>query len=423
MSKTHYEIIKDDFYINGKKTYSDITGSNSKIHGLLFNNRFIQGIFEDRNPKNSGKYDRFGKVYSAEENTESLIRALKSWYDCGIRAITVGLQGGGPIYTYSDWSVINTGSFSPDGKEMDEAYKQRLIRVIKACDEIGMLVIVSFLYQAQEHLLNDGVALMEAVKTASKFLSELNYTNVIIEVANEHDVGAFSKHPLIHSGEGIASLIRFAREWSQGKFAVGSSGGGGICKKEVIENSDVILIHGNGLRRQELYDFIRRIRKTASDKPIVCNEDSQMFGQLSISVATHTSWGYYNNMTKQEPPADWGITKGEDEFYAERLKQIIYNTPDQENEFYLQGFEDNNDIEGRRYIKLASRYPEKINYVEFYEDEKLIYTSFAEPFMLYSLTTWEQEPYSKKDSVNKFSAKIYLHNGEIVVKDVIFNNR
>ena len=413
MRKTNYKILGGDFYINGIKTYTDIEGSDEKIHGLLFNTRFIQGIFDDVNPENSGKYDRFGIKFNAEENTERMMAALKDWYEAGVRAITIGLQGGGPIYTYDDWSVIDTGSFSRDGKQLNEAYKNRLLKVLQACDELGMLVIVSFLYQAQEHLFHDGTAIMEAVRTASVFLRDSGYENVIIEVANEHDVGNFNKHPMISSGEGIASLIKLAREWSGNKFAVGSSGGGGICKQEVIENSDVILIHGNGLRRQEMYDFIMSVHEKAPDKPIVCNEDSQMFGQLKVSYATHTSWGYYNDFTKQEPPSDWGITSGEDAFFARRLKNMISGVKMGENEFYLQGFEKDYHIEGKRYVRLSSLYPEQIDYVEFYQDDKLLYTSFAEPFMLYSLTTWNQDPYVIPEEACEFTARIYLHDGNV----------
>ncbi len=418
MGKTSYRIENGNFYINGKLTYSELPGSDKNVHGLLFNARFIQGIFDDRNPANHGKYDRFGKVFDPELNTLQLTDSLKEWYDAGIRAITVGLQGGGPIYTYEDWSVIDTGCFSEDGRHMNEATKARLIRILDACDKLGMLVIVSFLYQAQEHLFHDGTAMIEAVRTASEFLRETGYENIIIEVANEHDVGNFVKHPVIYSGEGIAGLINFAREWSGNKFAVGSSGGGGSCRQEVIENSDVILVHGNTLRRQELYDFLMKIRDKAPDKPVVCNEDSQMFGQLQVSYATHTSWGYYNNFTKQEPPADWSITPGEDAFFAARLKDMILGREKSENQYYLQGFEPDCHINQKRYIRLASLYPEEINYVEFYQDNRLLYTSFAEPFMLYSLTTWEQKPYVIPEEAKEFRVKIYLHNGEIIQKSV-----
>ncbi len=332
MSKTNYEIKDVDFYINGAKTYSEIKDSDPNVHGLLFNARFIQGIFDDKNPANKGKYDRFGKIFDANAHTKDMIDNLQAWYDSGIRAITIGMQGGGPIFTYDDWSVIDSGSFSKDGKTLSEDYATRLTDVIKACDEIGIIVIVSVLYQAQAHLLNDGVALVESIKTTCKFLKSLPYNNIIIEVANEYDVGDFRNHPMISQPECMANLICLAREWSSNRFAVGSSGGGGTYHKIVAEYSDVILLHGNDLRPEEYSRMINKAQSDFPNKPIVCNEDSPLYDQLTVSYHTHTSWGYYNDFTKQEPPAFWNIRKGEDEFFAKRLTDIIYGKAIGENE-------------------------------------------------------------------------------------------
>ena len=97
---------------------------------------------------------------------------------------------------------------------------------------------------------------------------------------------------------------------------------------------------------------------------------------------------------------------------------MILGREKSENQYYLQGFEPDCHINQKRYIRLASLYPEEINYVEFYQDSRLLYTSFAEPFMLYSLTTWEQKPYVIPEDAKEFRVKIYLHNGEIIQKSV-----
>ena len=39
-----------------------------------------------------------------------------------------------------------------------------------------------------------------------------------------------------------------------------------------------------------------------------------------------------------------------------------------EDQFYLQGLEKDMAYEGKRFIRLASLYPEQIDYVEFYRD-------------------------------------------------------
>jgi hypothetical protein len=94
----------------------------------------------------------------------------------------------------------------------------------------------------------------------------------------------------------MASLIDLAREASGG-MAVGCSGGG-YRNREVAESSDYILIHGNSQTRQRYYAMIQEIKGWEQNKPIVCNEDSQALGNMGVAFKTHTSWGYYNNITK-----------------------------------------------------------------------------------------------------------------------------
>ena len=119
------------------------------------------------------------------------------------------------------------------------------------------------------------------------------------------------------------------------------------------------------------------------NRPIVCNEDSPRFTQLKVALKTHTSWGYYNNHTKQEPPADWSITRGEDQFFAQRMAEGIgLKVPDIPlvDQFYLQGFEENNTTQNKRWIRLASLYPERIDYVEFFRNGQRFDIAFEEPY-------------------------------------------
>jgi hypothetical protein len=48
MGKTELKIAGENFIMNGKKVYADITGSREEAQGLLMNARFIQGIFDDK---------------------------------------------------------------------------------------------------------------------------------------------------------------------------------------------------------------------------------------------------------------------------------------------------------------------------------------------------------------------------------------
>jgi hypothetical protein len=192
---------------------------------------------------------------------------------------------------------------------------------------------------------------------------------------------------------------------------VGCSGGGGYVNEEIARASDVILIHGNGCTRQHYYEMIKKVRSWNMNKPIVCNEDSQCFGQLEVAYRTQTSWGYYNNLTKQEPPADWSITPGEDRFFAMRMaKGIGISLPEipLEEQFYLQGFEPLMTADNKRWIRLASFYPESINYVEFYHKGKLIDTAYDEPFLSNYITTWLQKPHTVMPDDRDWMARVYM---------------
>ncbi len=412
MSKTRYEIKGNDFYINGKKTYDEIKNGNENVKGLLFNARFIQGMFDDVNPDNKGMYDRFGKKFNAKEHTQDLVDNLDKWYDVGLRAITVGLQGGGPIFTYEDWSVIETGSFSKDGKTLDAGYKQRLEMILKKADEIGMIVIVSILYQAQIHYFEDDVAIVNSIRTACEYLKTLPYDNIIIELVNEFDVPPLRSHPTINTPQSIAYLITLAKEWCDNRFAIGCSGTGAYYDKLVAQYSDVILFHGNMMRTETYARLVQKIKNDFPNKPIVCNEDSPRFSHFKVCEDYHVSWGYYNNYTKQEPPAFWNIKKGEDEFFAKRMSMMINGEKPCENELYLEGLEENSEINGGHYVKVASLYPEQLDYVKYYEDGKLLDVSYEEPFLMYSLTTWEQKPYIPTKGAKEFRAVVHLANHE-----------
>ena len=414
MLETSLSILGESFLINGQLTYAEIAGSNPKAHGLLMNTRFIQGIFDDK--ADPGRFDRFGRgPYDADTHTNNLIAALPAWYDVGLRAFTVGLQGGGPCFT-TDNRTIDNNPFGEEGTSLDPAYAARLDRLIRGADACGRAVIVSCFYGDQARRLRDGKAVRAAVQTASNFLGDGGYGNVIIEIANEYDVSPFKDHPLVYFPEGVAALIDLARQESGG-LPVGCSGMGGSINREIAEASDVILIHGNGCTRQRLYNMIQKVRGWNLNRPIVCNEDSQAIGQLEVAFATGTSWGYYNNMTKQEPPADWGITVGEDQFFARRMAAGIgIEMPPLpvEEQYYLQGLEPEMTDGGQRWLRLASLFPESINFVEFFRDGELYYTSYDESFSVHYESNWRQGGVAVRSSDEVWKAVIHLRNGDTI---------
>jgi hypothetical protein len=414
--KTKLAIEGRRFKINGKLTYSEIPGNNPKVHGLLMNARFIQAVFDDK--ADPGRFARFGRNrWDSERNTDDLIKALPDWHTWGLRAFTAGFQGGGPCFTINNASIDNN-PFSEDGNAIDPAYLGRMERLIRAAGDLGMVVIVSYFYQGQSKRMKNGKTVRNAVRTASRWLRDKDFTNVIIEVANEYDVGTFKDRPLISNPECITGLMELAREESGG-IPVGSSGGGGVISQEVAEESDVVLIHGNHLHAQEYYRFIKQVRSWVPDKPIVCNEDSPMFSQLDVAFDTGTSWGYYNNMTKQEPPVLWGIANAEDKFFARRMARglgIPVTPLSEEEQYALEGVKGPWDYQGERWIRLVAEYPEKVSSVEFFLNGVPVEKVYSEPFFINYISTWLQKGY-KTQKGDKWRAVIYLADGRVLERD------
>ncbi|HEY5560964.1 MAG TPA: hypothetical protein VIK72_04265 [Clostridiaceae bacterium] len=415
MGKTCLDVRGVNFYINGRIVYDEITGAgNSK--GLLMNSRFIQGVFDDKN--DSSRFNRFGKIFDPNKNTDDLIAALPEWYKHGLRAITVGFQGGWPVFTV-DVKTIDNNPFGKDGLKLDEAYAERMDRIIRAADSLGIVVIVNFLYWSQTLRLKDEKSIVKATRRAANFLKNGAYTNVFIDLANEHDISSWEPHPLINSSESVQLLMEIARKESGGML-VGTSGGGGTFSPEVIDSSDIVLVHGNGLTRGEYFDFICKVKKLSGNKPVICNEDSPCISRIEIAKATHTSWGHYDNFTKQEPPCDWSITPGQDFYFARRMAKSVgievLELPF-EDQFYLQGLEATTETNGERWIHLAAEHPERIDHVNFYQNGNYIYTSYDEPFFLFGETTWIQKGCvaSKGD---EWSAETVLTDGKTIVKAV-----
>lgn len=397
------------FLINGQPTYKP-DGARERSHGLLMNARFIQGIFHDA--ADEERFQRFGRGFEPERNTDDLIAALPAWYAAGLRAFTVGFQGGGPCFTVANGTVDNN-PFGADGTAIDRKYQARMARLIDAADKLGMIVIVSLFYCGQIHRLDGAQAILNAVRTACAFLREGGWRNVIIEVANEYDIPPYHVAPLIQQPQGMVGLIDLARRESG--MLVGSSGGGGTVDREVVLASDVALFHGNGQTRQQMVRCIEKIRSWAQGLPIVCNEDSQALTNLQVCLDMGVSWGYYNNMTKQEPPADWGVTKGEDQFFAWRMAEWLGLRPvpiPEDSQFVLMGLSPFEMVDGKCWPRMASLCPEGIDHVDFYQNGKHIGRCYEDPFTLNYLSNWLQGPHY--GTAGEWRAVATLRNGEVV---------
>ena len=415
--KTKISIKGNQFLINDKLVYSEIENANPKSLGLLWNMRLIQGVFADLfGPDNLVKL--CNAHFEPEKNTDDLIKALPEWYAYGIRAITVGFQGGWPV-TQQMVDQLNCNPFGEDGLRLDEGFASRMDRLIRAADEIGMVIIVNILYWAQANRLKNGTAARNAVKTACNFLRDNGYTNVMIDVANEFNIRQF-KHPIIGTEDGISALIDLARAESGG-MPTGSSPGGHTLVEQVVNVSDFVLIHLNGVSRTTAYQMLKNPHYAG--KPVICNEANPCCTRVDVCLDLYASFGYYNNYTKQLLPSNWGIMPGEDFFFARRVARAVGIPVEpiaDEDRFVLQGLD---KAEGFGYgwhiVRVACEYPEEVDQVVFYLNGEKIDIVYDEPFFLNTETNWLAKYVVPKEG-DVYKAEIKLRCGEVICREATF---
>ncbi len=293
-----------DFHLDGRPTYEGRMFEGHRIEGMLFNVRAVQAIFDDANPetRHYWAYPDTGE-WDPDRNTDEFCAALPEWAAHGILAVTVNLQGGGPLYVPEIYSAYDNNGFTPQGA-LKPAYAARLERVLARADELGMVVIVGMFYWMMLRRMVDEAAIWRAAHETCEFLLGTGRRNILVEIANEIDVVVDNTPYDIfrpeHQPEMIAALQQRYPE-----LLYSTSGGGaevatgrGMPPPELVRADDYLLLHGNGLRPPELeaaLDAMQRMRAyRIAPKPVVINEDSPAIANLEVAWRRHVSWGYYD---------------------------------------------------------------------------------------------------------------------------------
>ncbi|HOW73656.1 MAG TPA: serine hydrolase [Candidatus Paceibacterota bacterium] len=299
---TRVSLTGNRWQINGT-----VTNPGTPAEGLLMNVRMVNAIFEDR-----VKHPDFDSA----ANTDRFIARIPEYAAQGVNAFTLCLQGGMPGYE----GALNS-AFEPDGA-LRESYLNRVRRVIEACDRRGMVVILGCYYQRQSQVLRDEAAVRAGVVNVVKWVRASGARNVVLEVANEYPYGGFG-HALIRTPEGMASLMRLARQtWPE--LLVSASGyGDGKLGTAVAEASDFLLIHFNGTPVEEIPARLAELKRFG--KPIVCNEDAKA-GDAAVLVAgtcvAHgASYGLMLEKLNQHYPFAFNGAADDPVFYA-KLREL-----------------------------------------------------------------------------------------------------
>ncbi len=334
---TEISIVADAFQINGRPTYAGRRWNGKKIEGLLFNSRMVQGIFDDLNPDTvkNWVYPDTGK-WDADRNTREFIAAMPSWREHGLLAFTIDLQGGSPRGYSSDQPWHNS-AITPEG-DLRPEYMGRLKRIMDQADEPGMVVILGVFYFGQDQRLKDEEAVKTALDNAVDWIFEQGYKNVLIEVNNECNVRY--DHAILQPGR-VHELIERVKERSRDgrRLLVGTSyGGGTIPKENVVQSSDFLLLHGNGVSDpKRIAEMVRQTRKVTGYRPmpILFNEDDHFDfdkpeNNFSAAIGEYASWGYFDFRMKgegfddgyQSVPVNWGISSPRKKAFFAKLKEI-----------------------------------------------------------------------------------------------------
>ena len=300
-SSTIVEISGTSWLING-----ELTNPGSQAEGLLMNTRMVNSTFEDTNRTE----------FDAEANTDEFIAVIPDYVDAGVNAFTLNLQGGMPGYE----GAINS-AFNSDGSLRTE-YMDRVKRVIRACDQHGVVVILGLYYQRQHKILEGEAAIRAGVVNAVKWIQANGFTNVLVEIANEYGHPGY-KGSLIQNPEGQASLVLLAKQTAPDLLISTSGLGKGTIDPVVAEACDFLLPHWNGTQVEDIPERVSVLKQYG--KPVVCNEDSteaeKAVSKMLATVRSGAGYGLMLQKINQHEPFIFNGT-ADDPLYYEVLNQV-----------------------------------------------------------------------------------------------------
>lgn len=286
------------FLINGEPTCPGASFHGVSVEGLLLNARMIQAVFDDENPKTRGRwaYPDTGE-WDPDRNTNEFCSMLPEYRARGLLAVTVGLQGGGAIYTPDVYDEYDCSAYAPDGT-FREPYFERLSRVLKAADEAGMVVIVNYFYCKQAQRLKNRKTIFSVAERVSDWLLGTGHRNILVDVANEAGehwgIDAFAPDK-VH--ELIAAVRQVSRDGRRLPAGASTPGGDALPEEEWMREEDFTMPHGNGCSADELRSKLRILMDgeyyRARPRPILINEDSVCIDNLEVAVEEGCSWGFF----------------------------------------------------------------------------------------------------------------------------------
>jgi len=273
----------------------------------------------------------------------------------GLLGVTVGLQGGGPVFNDVYHQYVNS-AYAPDGT-FKPAYFDRLLRVLRAADEAGMVVIVNYFYWKQAQRLESDAVITRVTERVTDWLLRSGFRNILVDVMNEANTWPGTTDLL--SPARVHELIGIVQQTSlNGRrllAGVSTCGGDALPAPQWQAIEDFHMPHGNGCMPGQLRAKLRRLKATKEfqrrPRPILINEDTILLDNLEAAVDEYASWGYYSQgfgsaykdrtdwtirpreqrfeelSGYQTIPVNWGINTDEKRAFFNRIAAITGSTP------------------------------------------------------------------------------------------------
>ncbi|MDA0711543.1 MAG: hypothetical protein O3B73_15190 [bacterium] len=336
MGNTEVQIDGEKFFINGTPTYPGRSWKGHEIEGLLLNNRQVQATFDDENSdtRRMWAYPDTDE-WDPERNTQEFIDALPISRDHGVLGITLNFQGGNPR-GYGWPQPWENNAFAPDG-EIRPPYLDRMGRVLKAMDSLGMVAILGVFYFGQDERLEDERAILRALESVVAWVLDNDYQNVLLEVNNECNVKKYEHEILMpHRVHELIDLVQHTTNDGRRLLVSTSYGGRFIPLENVVRMADFLLLHGNGVnepaRIAAMVDATRLVLGY-HPMPILFNEDDHYgfekpMNNFVAAVSKYASWGCLdigeNNYVDgyQSAPVNWGLSTARKEGFHRLAREI-----------------------------------------------------------------------------------------------------